>query len=364
MLEMYGVYGVYGVNSRLSNQKSEKVRERGAAGSGAASGAGDTGTPIGVSAAHSAQRTPLLVASRFFARSRAAFQSDCHCLPPVIVLDESYWAGSKRDKGKLRNLVTEDTHDIRLMHTNPYTEDSYIRIWFLSNDIHLVPFDEGERRFKCFNLLNEYAGIENERTKAYFKPLWVHPPEVFAMFLYHHDIRGWSPREFDIGVAGQEQMMATLRGVQLWWKSRLDDGVVAVEKQDRYADSQHNAKVPHRRSWPFGGLPIPKTVLYEDYHRFCKGNRVAGTAEIDSTAFKQLYQLVPKLESKTFTARDNYAQQDAQRPKCLLFPTLRECRDAWRQKYGDVDTDGWDDDIDNDKVTGGGRYEEPSWMAI
>ena len=28
MLEMYGVYGVYGVNFRLSNQKSEKVRER------------------------------------------------------------------------------------------------------------------------------------------------------------------------------------------------------------------------------------------------------------------------------------------------------------------------------------------------
>ena len=28
MLEMYGVYGVYGVNFRLSNQNSEKVRER------------------------------------------------------------------------------------------------------------------------------------------------------------------------------------------------------------------------------------------------------------------------------------------------------------------------------------------------
>ena len=43
----------------------------------------------------------------------------------MVTLDESYWAGSKRDKGKLRNLITEDTHDIRMMHTNPYTEDSF-----------------------------------------------------------------------------------------------------------------------------------------------------------------------------------------------------------------------------------------------
>ena len=47
-------------------------------------------------------------------------------------------------------------------------------------------------------------------------------------------------------------------------KFPVDDGVVAVEKEDRYADSQRNAKVPHRRSWPFGGLPVGKTVLYED----------------------------------------------------------------------------------------------------
>eukprot|EP01043_Picozoa_sp_COSAG02_P062491 COSAG02_NODE_8635_length_2497_cov_2.471030_4_plen_117_part_01 len=55
----------------------------GAAGSGAA-GSGAAGTPVGVSSAHcahSAQMTPLLFGSSRFACSRAAFQSDCHCLP-------------------------------------------------------------------------------------------------------------------------------------------------------------------------------------------------------------------------------------------------------------------------------------------
>ena len=77
----------------------------------------------------------------------------------LLMLDEAYWAGSKRDKGKLRNLVTENTHDIRLMHTNPYTEESFMRVWFASNDIHVVPYDEGERRFKLFELDNRYAGV-------------------------------------------------------------------------------------------------------------------------------------------------------------------------------------------------------------
>ena len=63
-----------------------------------------------------------------------------------------------------------------------------MRIWMLSNDIHLVPFEEGERLFKCFSLLSTYAGIETPATEAYFKPMWEHPPQVLAMLLYHHDI--------------------------------------------------------------------------------------------------------------------------------------------------------------------------------
>ena len=125
--------------------------------------------------------------------------------------------------------------------------------------------------------------------------------------------------------------------------------------------------MPHRRTWPFGGLPVPKAVVYKHYVAFCRNNRVARTAEIDSTAFKQLYQLVPFAANKEITARDNYAQQDATRPACLKFPTLNECRKAWCEKYGEVGTEGWDnaggDDVSYD-TTQCGLYQEPSWMVI
>ena len=243
-----------------------------------------------------------------------------------------------------------------------------MRIWMLSNDIQLVPFDEGERRFKCFNLLSTYAGIETPATKAYFKPMWEHPPQVLAMLLYHHDISNWNPRTFDIGVAGHEQMAAILRGVQLWWKSCLDDAAVAVEKEDRQAGGERPIKRPHRRTWPFGGLPVPKDVVYAHYVKFCNDTRVPRNAvEIRSTAFKQLYQLVPFAAKKEFTARADYAQQAAKRPACLIFPTLSDCRSAWCKTYGEIDTDGWGED-DGDGVSYNlawdGSYGEPRWMAV
>ena len=56
----------------------------------------------------------------------------------LLMMHEAYWVGSKRDKGKLRNLVTENTHDIRPMRTNLYTEESFMRIWF-SAENHPLP---------------------------------------------------------------------------------------------------------------------------------------------------------------------------------------------------------------------------------
>ena len=94
---------------------------------------------------------------------------------------------------------------------------------------------------------------------------------------------------------------------------------------------------------------------------------MAGAAEISSTAFKQLYALVPFAHSKEFTARENYAQQDALRAPCLRFPALNECREAWCKKYGTVNTGSWDDDGDRvsyDPALHGCNYHEPEWMVI
>eukprot|EP01043_Picozoa_sp_COSAG02_P012488 COSAG02_NODE_482_length_21409_cov_126.131018_5_plen_54_part_00 len=47
----------------------------------------------------------------------------------------------------------------------------------------------------------------------------------------------------------------------------------------------------HQRTWVFGGLAVPKAVLFDDYKRFCQNNRMVGAAVIDSTWSKELGML-------------------------------------------------------------------------
>ena len=266
----------------------------------------------------------------------------------LLVLDEAYWAGSKRDKGKLRNLVTEETHDIRLMHTNPYTEESFMRIWFASNDIHVVPFDEGERRFKLFELDNRYAGVTTEETKAYFDPLWKLPHEVYAMFLYHYDITGFDPRSFKIGAAEQAQMAASLDLVQTWYKNCLDRGYIAVEESRRQPEDlgAPRGEVPHVRLWPFGGLAVPKSIMYDDYKRFCAAQREK--IEPNSTWARQL-RLLTQIED--VRKSQNYGGVPEKQPYCLRLQTLGACRRAWVDRFGEDGAHGWDEGAGLDEQT-------------
>ena len=71
----------------------------------------------------------------------------------MMVFDEAYWAANPQDKGKMRALVTCDSSNIRLMHTDAFSQKSFLRSYFMSNDLQLVPYDStDERRYKCFDL--------------------------------------------------------------------------------------------------------------------------------------------------------------------------------------------------------------------
>eukprot|EP01043_Picozoa_sp_COSAG02_P012503 COSAG02_NODE_482_length_21409_cov_126.131018_20_plen_114_part_00 len=80
------------------------------------------------------------------------------------------------------------------MYTNPFKEESFLRLFFMSNDIQVVPYDsECERRFKCYDLDNRYKGVANEQTKAHFRPIYAIPNEVYALGRDHSGIFGRPP---------------------------------------------------------------------------------------------------------------------------------------------------------------------------
>eukprot|EP01047_Picozoa_sp_COSAG01_P045790 COSAG01_NODE_4246_length_5209_cov_23.270841_3_plen_788_part_00 len=256
----------------------------------------------------------------------------------AIVLDEAYWAGSAKDKGKLRSLITCANSTIRLMHTNPYKEQSFARVFFMSNDQQVVPYDSAcERRYKCYDLLNTYKGIQTDATRAHFDPIYAIPTEVHALFLYHRNIAGFNPRKFKIGAAEQGQMSSSLSAVQAYWLECLDRGFL-VEEKERKIETRHDVTLmlPHTRVWKFGAGAVPKSILYEDF-RSTQCGRAVGNAAF----FKELKALLPdNLFQEKSKMPFNYGGISG-RPPAIAFGPLADYRAAWQAKYGDrwVDDD-------------------------
>eukprot|EP01043_Picozoa_sp_COSAG02_P025230 COSAG02_NODE_1410_length_12758_cov_67.963504_7_plen_1366_part_00 len=259
----------------------------------------------------------------------------------AIVLDEAYWAGSSKDKGKLRNLITCKRSTIRQMYTNPFKEESFLRLFFMSNDIQVVPYDsECERRFKCFDLDNRYKGVANEQTKAHFRPIYAIPNEVYALWLYHRDITGFDPSVFSIGEAEFGQINSSLSPVQQWWFTCLDQGYIALESArkivrviiDRGEDTRvEEREKPHKREWTFEQY-IPKQVLYAAYKQSLNGQHARPVP--DNQFFKELRKLFTEdtIEVKE-KMPTGYAGMPG-RPPAVRFASLERCRDEWQKKYG------------------------------
>ena len=266
----------------------------------------------------------------------------------AIMLDEAYWAGSAKDKGKLRNLITCAHSTIRLMYTNPFKEASFLRVFFMSNDEQLVPYDSVcERRYKCYDLDNKYKGIQSSVTKAHFDPIYAIPSEVYALWLYHRNIAAFNPRKFVVGVAERGQINASMGPVEQFWFNCLDQGYVALERERKcrdmgtelYSDLQ---TAPMKRVWAFGACYIPKCVIFTAYEAQHRGGRTMKNAQF----FSALWKIVdPTLVTQVEKHTTGYGGFDG-RPACALFKSLQECRSKWMEKYGPLWRDN-DDDDDN-----------------
>jgi hypothetical protein len=65
----------------------------------------------------------------------------------VVVAEEAFWAGSKKDVGKLQDLITSPTILINPKGTPAYEMESHVRLFIPSNEAWIVPAGHDERRY-------------------------------------------------------------------------------------------------------------------------------------------------------------------------------------------------------------------------
>lgn len=143
-------------------------------------------------------------------------------------------------------------------------------------------------------------------------------------------------------------MAASLDSVQTWYKNCLDRGFIVVEEARRQPEDLDapRGEVPHVRLWPFGGLAVPKSIMYDDYKRYCAAQREK--IETISTWARQLgllTQITPARKSQ------NYGGVSEKQPYCFRLQTLRACRRAWVERFGQDGAHGWDEGAGLDEQT-------------
>lgn len=80
-------------------------------------------------------------------------QFNAHLASTILLhSDESFWGGDHRNVGKLKAMVTSDTHRIENKRMDPVEIPNFMRLLITTNDDWVVPAASEERRFAVFDM--------------------------------------------------------------------------------------------------------------------------------------------------------------------------------------------------------------------
>lgn len=75
----------------------------------------------------------------------------------LLFADEAVWGGSKKESGKLKRLITEDTVTIEPKGLDKYAAINYLRLYVSSNSDWVVPAESDERRYTVFDVTRAHC---------------------------------------------------------------------------------------------------------------------------------------------------------------------------------------------------------------
>jgi hypothetical protein len=216
-----------------------------------------------------------------------------HCC--FLFLDEAFWAGDVQAEGRLKNLITEKTITIEPKYFTPFQVPNLLHIMISSNNEWVVPAGPHARRFAVFKVSDECMN-----NFAYFSTLRAELDnggvEAMLYDLLALDLGNWHPRQIYTTTALMEQKAHSLRGLDAWIETMLQEG---------------------RLPFPFGAYPNRSLTsdLTEQAKQFDRYTN---------------HSLVPRKLQKLFHV-EPFGTGSARGWK---FPPLPEARALWEARFG------------------------------
>lgn len=239
--------------------------------------------------------------------------------------DEGFWGGDPRHVGKLKSLVTSDTHHIERKGRDSLQVNNYLRLLITSNEDWVIPAAFEERRFAVLDV-----GNGNQQDEKFFTEMLKQLESGgYAALLYdllHFDLSQTHVNRIPQTKALAQQKETSMDHVEQFWFTCLQQG---------------NTLLSQRNGW----LQVVRTAdLHDDYILYSNKlgiRRVFGL----SAFFRSLRRLVPdgSMERKII---------GLDRQSAVTIPRLDVAREFFdnmmRTKHDWVEVDIEGDDVLDD----------------
>lgn len=239
----------------------------------------------------------------------------------LLHADEAFFAGDPRHIGKLKGMVTSDTHRIEMKGKDTFEVSNYIRLLVTSNNDFIMPAAFEERRFAVLDTSD--ARIQD---KPFFRALWRQLENGGFGGLLHHlqtmDLSTVDVTTIPETSALQEQKLHSLDGVMRFWYERLHQGQILPGRSE---------------DWP---TMICIDDLYESYIK--RSEDWGERRRVDIPTFgKELKKVWPNRHLKKIKAHVERNDRNGYKVKAEIWAyeleTLKKHRDAFKVTAGEVD---------------------------
>ena len=140
-----------------------------------------------------------------------------------LFLDEAFWAGDVQAEGRLKSLITEDTITIEPKYFTPFQVPNLLHIMMSSNNDWVVPAGPHARRYAVFKVSDEHMN-DFDYFSALRAELDNGGVEAMLYDLLRLDLGNWHPMQIYKTAALIEQKAHSLRGLDAWIETMLQEG--------------------------------------------------------------------------------------------------------------------------------------------
>lgn len=237
----------------------------------------------------------------------------------VLLANEAFWAGNKKQEGMLKSLVTEPTLMIEGKGTNAIIAQNCLHLIMASNEEWVVPAGHDDRRFFVLDV-----GLGRKNDTAYFQAMTDDMAsggkEALLHYLLTLDLSGWDVRKIPQTRGLRQQKILSYSNDEAWWFGKLMSGRV-------FEDSA---------SW---SRLVPVSNLLYDYRAMLSAK--AGRSRAAHTMLGMFLDkatrggVVRRQLTQSMLIKDTDGTLvESERPRVYVLPSLEDCRAAWDADYG------------------------------